>query len=201
MSWPPDSLLWCQFLIISKVTCLIFISFLVFWKFSVIRGEKPSVGSAFEQGPVIHCCISYTGNINCLKYMRLALASKKLWSSRSFLNPWYIISLYQQSFAFKSSVVPLTPLHCDPEQPFQVKSNAMQAILYGEFRFNPSQCSVMQSGEVKHSLQQSSAVKCIAVWPVQSYPAHSSPVSSTQVKSHPYKYIAVYFHPEQPKSI
>ena len=59
----------------------------------------------------------------------------------------------------------------------------MQAILYGEFRFNPRQCSLMQSGEVKHSLQQSTAVKCIAVWPVQSYPAHSSPVPSSQVLS------------------
>ena len=64
----------------------------------------------------------------------------------------------------------------------------MQAILYGHFRFNPRQCSVMQSGEVKHSLQQSSAVKCIAVWSsavlsrsLQSSPIYSSQVSSMQV--------------------
>ena len=62
VSWPPDSLLWCQFLTISKVTCLIFISFLVFWKFSVIRGEKPSVGNAFKQGPVIQSATHGTGN-------------------------------------------------------------------------------------------------------------------------------------------
>ena len=64
----------------------------------------------------------------------------------------------------------------------------MQAILYGDFWFNPRQCSVMQSGEVKHSLQQSSAVKCIAVWSsavlsrsLQSSPIYSSQVSSMQV--------------------
>ena len=46
----------------------------------------------------------------------------------------------------------------------------------------------MQSGEVKHSLQQSSAAKCIAVWsspvpltPVQTSPIYSSQVSSMQV--------------------
>ena len=59
----------------------------------------------------------------------------------------------------------------------------MQAILYGDFWFNPRQCSVMQSGEVKHILQQSSAVKCIAVWssPLQSSPSYSNQVSSMQV--------------------
>ena len=72
-----------------------------------------------------HCCISYARNANCLKYARLALALKKTWFSRSFLNP---------------------------EQSFQAKSSAMQTILYGDFQFNPTQCSVMQSGEVKHSL-------------------------------------------------
>ena len=61
----------------------------------------------------------------------------------------------------------------------------MQAILYGDFWFNPRQCSVMQSGEVKHSLQQSSAVKCIAVWSsaVLSRSLQSSPVQSHLLKS------------------
>ena len=49
-------------LIISKVTCLIFISFLVFWKFSFIRGEKPSVWNAFKQRPVIQSATHGTGN-------------------------------------------------------------------------------------------------------------------------------------------
>ena len=37
--------------------------------------------------------------------------------------------------------------------------------------------------------------------PAQSCPAHSSPVPSAQVKSHPRNYIVMYFHPKHPKSI
>ena len=56
----------------------------------------------------------------------------------------------------------------------------------------------MQSGEVKHSLVQSSAVLS---GPFQLSGAHYNPVPSTQVKSYTHKEIAVYFHPEQPKSL
>ena len=103
-----------------------------------------------------------------------------------FLNPKDIISLYQQSFAFKSSVVPFTPLQSRQSNPSPVQCYANYAV--SRFPVYPRRCSVMQSGEVKHSLQQFSVAKRSALWSstvfsrsLQSSPVHSSEVPSTQL--------------------
>ena len=110
-----------------------------------------------------------------------------------FLNPKDIISLYQQSFAFKSSVVPLTPLQSRQSRklfPSPVQCYANYAV--SRFPVHPRQCSVMQSGEVKHSLQQFSAAKCSALWSstvlsrsLQSSPIHASTLQCISIRNTP----------------
>ena len=53
------------------------------------------------------------------------------------------------------------------------------AVLYGTFQINPGYFSVVQSGEVKRNLRQSSLVKCSAV---QSSPVHFSVVQPSAVQ-------------------
>ena len=110
-----------------------------------------------------------------------------------FLNPKDIISLYQQSFAFKSSVVPLTPLQSGQSRkvfPSPVQCYADYAV--SRFPVHPRQCSVMQSGEIKHSLQQFSAAKCSALWSstvlsrsLQSSPIHASTLRCISIRNTP----------------
>ena len=110
-----------------------------------------------------------------------------------FLNPQNIISLYKQSFAFKSSVVPLTPLQSRQSRkvfPSPVQCYANYAV--SRFPVHPKQCSVMQSGEVKHSLQQFSAAKHSALWSstvlsrsLKSSPIHASTLQCISIRNTP----------------
>ena len=119
---------------------------------------------------------------------------KKIFSkSLEYYLLYYIISLYQQSFAFKSSVVPLTPLQSGQSRkvfPSPVQCYANYAV--SRFPVHPRQCSVMQSGEVKHSLQQFSAAKCSALWSstvlsrsLQSSPIHASTLQCISIRNTP----------------
>ena len=122
----------------------------------------------------------------------------------------------------------LYQFHLETQNAVQCRSVQRGAVtvLYGTFQFNPGQCSVVQSGEVKLSLRQSSSVKCSAVHfsllkccPAQSSPVHSTDVwsssfsgfcarlvqycsfPSNSIHSLPAKYISIQLSPGPYKSI
>ena len=96
-------------------------------------------------------------------------------------------------------------------------------VLYGTFQLNTGQCSVVQSGEVKLRLRQSSPAKCSAVQfsllnccPAQSSPVQSTPLtygpvhleesvpvqsSPVQSSSNSFPSSKVNFNPAQPRCI